>query len=273
MKTEEEVQEEVKKVVEGDEVDTPPTETPKEETSKEVKTEPEAETEEVEETPEKPKEEVEEIEKTSEVEAEVEDDNSKKTSKEKQISNLNIALQDERRNKREDSEKIAYLQKELNEKTELLDKSKEVEPTEDYEGLTAQQVEEIFERKTEERRKEESTAKLAADTKLEINTLVKEYDGKDGKPLYEDAEVFKWQKKNIKLHLSPKEAFDIMKHNELIDYEVNQRLAGKKTVKKVEKSSTVDEVHKPVDKKEGPVNDSDMGKMVSEAINDVEREI
>jgi len=64
-----------------------------------------------------------------------------------------------------------------------------------------------------------------------------------------------------------------MKHNDLIDYEVKQKLLGKKTVKKVEKSSSVNEVHEPVETKEGPVDDNNMSKMVSEAINDVEREI
>ena len=277
VKTEEEIKEEVTKVVNGDEAEPSTVEQPEDVTSQEVKTEPEEEIEEeVEETTEEPEGKVEEVEEEpiTEEPPKVEEE-TKLTKLETQVSNLNTAIKDEREGKRENFEKISALEKSLEEKNNLIDelKSNPTEPAEGYEGLTAQQVEEIFERKTEERRKEESTAKLAADTKLEIQTLAKEYDGKDGKPLYDDTEVFKWQQTNQKLYLSPKEAFNVMKQNELVDYEVKQRLAGKKVTRKVEKPSAVKEVHEPVAKKDGPVNDNDMGKMVSEAINDVEREI
>ncbi len=270
--------EEVKKVVEGDDTETPPVETPEDAASQEVKTEPEEEIkEEVEENPEEPEEEVEEVEPEPEKKPKVEKSKTKQEKLEEQISNLNIAIKNEREGKREDSEKITALQEELDEKnsliTDLKNKPEELKLEEDYTGLTAQQVEEIFERKSAEKEKSDLTDKQAANVKKEIEELSIEFDGKDGKPLYEDAEVFKWQKEQNKLYLSPKEAFNAMKQNELIDWEVKQRLAGKKTTKKVEKPSATKEVHEPVKKSEGPIDDTDMSKMVSEAINDVEREI
>jgi len=276
-KTEEEIKQEVSNVVNGDEAEPSTAEQPEDETSQEVKTESEEETkEEVEETTEEPEGKVEEVEEksTTEKNPKIEEE-TKLTKLETQVSNLNTAIKDEREGKRENFERISALEKSLEEKNNLIDelKSNPTEPVEGYEGLTAQQVEEIIEKKTLEQEQKVKTNKQAEDTKTEIQTLAKEYDGKDGKPLYDDTEVFKWQQTNQKLYLSPKEAFNVMKQNELVDYEVKQRLAGKKVTRKVEKPSAVKEVHEPVAKKDGPVNDNDMGKMVSEAINDVEREI
>ena len=67
------------------------------------------------------------------------------------------------------------------------------------------------------------------EVKEEIKSLYKEWNGENGKLLYSDAEVFEWQKINQKTHLSPKEAFHIMKYNEIINWEV-KKIINKKNV-------------------------------------------
>ena len=65
--------------------------------------------------------------------------------------------------------------------------------------------------------------------KTEIIDLEKNYDGKDGKPKYDDKEVLTWQQANRKMYLSPREAFEQFKKSDIIEWEVKQRIknAGK----------------------------------------------
>lgn len=280
MKTEEEVKEEVKKVVTGDESDTPPEENQEDESSQEVKTE--TTEEESDDVVDKEREEsMEESEDDSEVEesesekTESKEETSEKadTSKlEKQISNLNVALKQERESKREDSQKISDLQEQIEKKDVELKIA--IDSAGDTSDISMSKINEIVEGKLREKEEENKTQQQAKKVKEQIKELSEKYNGKEGKPLYDDSEIFKWQKENNKLYLSPEEAFFAKNKNELVDYEVKQRLSKKKAIKGVEKSSTTKATHDPVKKeKDGPVDDNSMSKMISDAMDNVEREI
>ena len=100
---------------------------------------------------------------------------------------------------------------------------------------------------------------------------LKEFDGKDGKPKYDDQEVLNWQKDNNKTYLTPKEAFNLIKQDELIDWKIKNRLAEKKEVENIEQSGAGTVVHDPKEYK--PKNDQELRQAVLEAMNNLEKDI
>jgi hypothetical protein len=193
-----------------------------------------------------------------------------------QIENLNIALKKERESGKQETE---TMRKELEESKGLLTRLKgafapeppaQTEP-EEKPYLTSAEAEAIWERKEQERLKKEEESKRSDAIKTEITTLETEWNGADGKPRYDDAKVLEWQKENGKLYLSPSEAFAAMNRTEIIDWEVKQRLAGKKPTHDVETPSTTPGEHEP--KESMPKNEAETRNAVIEAINNAEAEI
>ena len=192
----------------------------------------------------------------------------------KQIDNLNTALKTERESSKS---KLGELTKKLDESVAVLDRFKNVfvpevkeEPKEAI-YATQEDVERAVEKKLQSLKEEESQNQKVLEYKQEIKTLETEWDGKDGKPTYNDEEVLNWQRDNDKTYLSPKDAFLQMKHNELIDYEVKQRLSGVKPVIDVEKPSAVPIEHQPGDQtKNADLNTRDA---VRAAMDEVSKEM
>ncbi len=192
----------------------------------------------------------------------------------KQIDNLNTALRAERE---ANKTKLSDLEKKLAESSTLSEKLKNVfvpevkeEPKEPV-YATPEDVERAVEKKLQALKEDQVQNQKIEEYKKEIKTLETEWDGKDGKPLYNDEEVLNWQRDNDKTYLSPKDAFLQMKHNELLDYEVKQRLAGVKAVVNVEKPSAVPTEHQPGDQiKNADVNTRDA---IRAAIDEASKEM
>jgi len=238
----------VEETIVDDNVESPTTETSEEVTSQEVNTEEVDETIEEEVVEETPKE---EVDKSA-----------------IQIANLNTALKQERASKREDAEKIAELQRQLDE----INAASEVPEGDTY---SESDINRLIEEKLLAKEKEALYAKSVEASKQQIKELEAEFDGTNGKPLYDDSLVFQWQKENNKTYLTPKEAFNLMKKDELIDYEVTKRLAKKKEVPKtVVKPSRGKESHNAkAPKTEGVISDEDMAAQIRQAINDSQAEL
>ena len=139
-----------------------------------------------------------------------------------ELNNLKIALRQERD---ESSRKVKALEDQLNAVSPVIDKIKGVfvppQPIEEKkEYLTAEQLLQILDQKENEKRIE--AAKLDGQAKIqnEIREVSAEWDGENGKPKYDDAEVLEWQSKNGKLNLTPRAAFLEMKLNDIIDWKV-----------------------------------------------------
>ncbi|MDP1728895.1 MAG: hypothetical protein Q8L27_01685 [archaeon] len=244
---ENETKEEVKKALDGEGADPTPAETPEKVSSPEVK-------------PEVPKEPV-TVDK-----------------KEEQISNLNIALKEEREARKLAVEKAMKFESDFNEAKPIIDRFKNfITPEEKQEEpitpkyLTAEEVENLFQQKQEEQKQNSFKEKQAEVIKSEISTLEKEWDGNNGKPKYLDEEVLKWQQDNSKLYLSPVEAFSQMKKNEIIDWEVKQRLAGKRPVENVEQPGVSPDIHTPSEVI--PKTDRELRQQIESAINTAESEM
>jgi len=162
-----------------------------------------------------------------------------------QINNLNIALKKER----EDGKAtMADLTSKLEDATSLTDRLKQaINPEEPDEIIptyaTKEQVEEALEAKLRELKEESSNNQKIEAYKVQIKDLETKWNGKDGKPIYKDDEVLKWQQENDKNYLSPEDAFYQMKHSEIVDYEVKQKLAGKPSVEDVERSAKIPSEH------------------------------
>jgi len=168
----------------------------------------------------------------------------------KQIDNLNTALRTERETNKT---KLSEMERKLAESSSLSEKLKNVfvpevkEEPKDPIYATPEDVERAVEKKLQSLKEDQIQNQKIEEYKKEIKTLETEWDGKDGKPTYNDEEVLNWQRDNEKTYLSPKDAFFQMKHNELLDYEVKQRLTGVKPVVNVEKPSAVPTEHQPGD--------------------------
>jgi len=139
-----------------------------------------------------------------------------------ELNNLKIALRQERD---ESSRKVKALEDQLNAVSPVIDKIKGafVPPQpieEEKEFLTAEQLLQILDQRENEKKIE--AAKLDGQAKIqnEIREVSAEWDGKDGKPKYDDAEVLEWQSKNGKLNLTPRAAFLEMKLNDIIDWKI-----------------------------------------------------
>lgn len=239
-----EVREEVKEAVNAVEVES--STTPEEETSPtEVKVEPV-------------------------VEPVVEDDNKYQS----QIDNLNIALKQEREGRRKEKEDF---QSEIEKSSETINKLKDVfSPTEEVKeaepvSVTQEQLEEFWESKQKEVESKTQEQKREVQIKDEISNLEKEFDGSEGKLKYDDTEILKWQQDNNKLYLTPKEAFYEAKRKDIIDYEVKQRLAGKKPTQEVEQPATAPGEHTSDPKK--PKTEEETRRAVLEAMNAGETEM
>jgi hypothetical protein len=194
-----------------------------------------------------------------------------------QVENLNIALKKERE---EGKSETQALKKQLEDSTVMLERLKGVfapetppEPATLTEPvyLTPEQAEEFWEKKEQERAQVLEEQKRADAIKSEVNTLETKWDGKEGKPKYDDAEVLEWQKSHERLYLSPTEAFSFMRNAEIVDWEVKQRLSGRTPTQEVEKPSIAPGEHTPV-----PVTiktEAETRAAVIEAMNDADAEI
>ena len=237
----------IDKPADGGSADPIPAETPKEVTSPEVKVE------------------VSEVESTNEPIKVVD-------KQQEQIDNLNIALKQAREEAKNkvDQSKVAELEAKLAESQSFIERiqgaispEKEIEE-ETPKYLTAEEAEELFQQKQEEIKQAAFKEKQSEIIKNEISILEKEWNGVEGKPKYSDEEVLKWQQDNNKLYLSPVEAFTQMKKSEIIDWEVKQRLAGKKSVENVEQPGVSPDVHTPADDK--PQTDQEVRKQIESAL-------
>lgn len=156
-----------------------------------------------------------------------------------QIDNLNIALKEERNISRIKSEKF---ENQLNESNEINEKLKNVfvpeqESVPEDSSLTREEMEQFYNEKEEQAKQikvEEERTKII---QTEIKELSEKWDGKEGKPKYDDNKIIQWQQDNNKMYLSPNEAFHAKYRDELIDYEVKQKMAGKNPVENVEMPS------------------------------------
>jgi len=168
-----------------------------------------------------------------EVEPEVKVDPAKL---QEQVENLNKALKQER----EASKKTAQeLKEELERSRETIDKLKDVfspeQPKEvEPEVVTIDQVESLLEQRERQREEEAQREAQMQAIKKEVSQLEKEWDGTKGKPKYDDAAIVKWQEENDKLYLSPREAFNEMNRDAIINWEIQNRMENKPEVKNVE---------------------------------------
>jgi len=200
-----------------------------------------------------------------------------------QIDNLNIALKQEREQAKDkvDPSKVTELENQLKEATDVIDKLKpltdalnpfqEVEKEEDKDFLTAEQFNEKWEAKEKERKQQEFEQGKVKEYKSQISTLETEWDGKDGKPKYDDTEVLKWQQDNNKEYLAPEDAFAQMKKTEIIDYEVKKRQSGSPAVENVEQPSGTPSEHEPAEFK--IKTEDDTRQAVREAMENADKEL
>lgn len=165
-----------------------------------------------------------------------------------QVSNLTLALQKERE---DGGKRVQEFEKKLDDKLSVLDKIGQVfnpveapiqQPTQ---GFSKEDLDKMLEDKMSQFKDEQVQNQKIEEYKGEIRTLETQWDGKEGKPKYDDADVLNWQRDNQKTYLSPKDAFFQMKHQEILDFEVKQRLSKGTPVQNVETPSTVPGTHEP----------------------------
>jgi len=193
-----------------------------------------------------------------------------------QVYNLNIALKQEREFRKKSDEKISQLESKLQESSGLLDRfRKAINPEEEKPAtpqyITKEEAESYWQEKAKELERKQVELQQVEKIKGEISTLEKEWNGKDGRPAYKDQDVLQWQKINNKEYLTPREAFFEKHRDEIIDWEVKQRLAGKKPVINVEKPSGGEQVHQPQEKT--PKTDQELRQAVEEAMANAEKEL
>jgi len=170
-----------------------------------------------------------------------------------QINNLNIALKQERETRKPDSEKMKEMSEKLEKANETISRLSEVfnprQPAVDEDVSTQyvaeNQLEEFWAKKEAERELANKKKEIDNSIQSEIKEMEKVWDGSNGKPKYDDDAVINWQKENGKLNLTPKAAFYVMKHDEIVDYEVKQRLAKKPVVENVERPSGNTAIREP----------------------------
>jgi hypothetical protein len=191
-----------------------------------------------------------------------------------QIDNLNIALKTERDSNKT---KIEEMKKKLEESVSSYEKIKNVfappqeEKPQEPIYATSDDVDKAVEKKLQALKEDQIQNQKVEEYKKEIKSLETEWDGQNGKPKYDDEEVLNWQRENEKTYLSPKDAFLQMKHNELLDYEVKQRLSGVKPVIEVEKPSSMSGNHPSGDSvKNADINTRDA---IRQAMEEVSKEM
>ena len=200
-------------------------------------------------------------------------DNKDVSKLEEQVGNLNIALKKERE---EGRQKIEDLTKKLDNSTAVLDRFKnainpEEEKLQEPAYITKEDLEQSREDIKKELQEEYVENQKIEEYKQEITNLETKWDGKDGKPQYKDQEVLDWQKDNNKTYLSPNDAFMQMKHQEIVDYEVNQKIKKAKPIENVEQPATTPQTHESVEIK--PESDMDLRKAVLEAVENADKEM
>lgn len=117
-----------------------------------------------------------------------------------------------------------------------------IESEEPHPSLRQEDVEKLVDEKLAEKERR-------ATVDREVDNCTKEFNGGDGRPKYNDSEIWKWQQENKKTYLSPKEAYEARYKNELIDWEVQQRLKKAGTSVQSERVSSGGEVNIPQEKK------------------------
>ena len=168
-----------------------------------------------------------------------------------QIESLTAGINATRNEAKEYRNKTKELEEKVVQNNETISKLKDVfvppEPPENtvpQEGLTKEEMEAFYEQKREEERIESEKTKRVKLVQADIEASAKKWDGKDGRPEYDDKEVLKWQEENNQGHLMPSQAFDIMKRNEIDDYNFKQRMKGHKPAPNVEQPSSQPDEHK-----------------------------
>ncbi len=209
---------------------------------------------------------VKELQKVEEVQGE----STESVKLQSQIDNLNIALKKEREAKKTDAEAMRQMQTELANSREAMDKLKNVfvpeQPEEEApQGLTLTQLEDFYAKKEEEKTEQEQKIAQAEAVKKEVTTLETEWNGEDGRPKYEDKEVLAWQEANNKLYLSPKQAFNEMNEEAILDWKVKQRMAQKPSVENVEQPGGGAEERIP--QENAPKTDTEIQQAVRDAID------
>lgn len=199
-----------------------------------------------------------------------------------QVENLNKALKEERDSKKSGSEesnqKIEELKNELDQTKSFIQRiqgaispEEKGEEESEKEFLTRQEAEELFKSKQEEFVKETQEQKRQEVIKNEIKELTDEWNGKEGKPKYDDDEMLKWQKENELLYLTPKQAFRERFHNDIIDYEAKKRMSNNKNIQDVEKPSSGGTEHQP-NESNLPKTDLETRSAVLEAMEELDKE-
>ena len=196
-----------------------------------------------------------------------------------QIDNLNVALKQERDDGKTkvSQDKVQELEDQLKDSQETISKLKDVfvppTPVEESptNSLTKEQLEDFWKEKSEEQEQKKVEEQRTELIQTEIKELSEKWNGEEGKPKYDDKEILQWQQENQCLHLSPKQAFREKYENELIDYEVKQRLAGKTPVENVEQPSAQTGNHIPPEVK--PQTEAETRAAVLEAMEKAEAEV
>ena len=192
-----------------------------------------------------------------------------------QIDNLNIALKQERDANKASSGSLTELKEELETSRETIDKLKNVfspeqQPEVQPENVSMDQLEELLDRRDTQRQEETKKETQAQAIKTEVSVLEKEWNGESGKPKYDDKKVLDWQEVNSKLHLSPKEAFNEMSRDTIIDWEIKNRMAKKPEIQNVMTPGGTPTTREP--QAATPQTDEELRSAVLEAIDNVSDE-
>lgn len=185
-----------------------------------------------------------------------------------QIENLNKALAEER-------ERNKIKERELEETKWIMEKMKNVfspepepEAQEEPKYMTPEEVEAWYQQKEEEKKKQEEDQTYRQTIKSEIDTLTSEWNGENWKPKYDDEEIFKWQTDNNKLYLSPKEAFNVMKSDEIANWKAKQIINWQAQPTWQEQPSWVSAEHTP--SKTTPKTPAELKAAIFEALSQPE---
>lgn len=134
-----------------------------------------------------------------------------------QIQSTMDKLKDVFVEKKENNQELSPEEEKFRQETELFFSDKFVQ----------QKIKEQVETKFQEKIQAEEQLKTVEKFTQEIKKLEEEFNGNDGRPKYVDAEVLKWQKDNNRLHLNPREAYELKHKDQLIEWEIEKRLKNK----------------------------------------------
>ena len=184
-----------------------------------------------------------------------------------QINNLNTALKQERESSKVKSEEF---KDQLAGSKETIDKLKnvfspEVAKEEVTEAVSMDKITALLDERENKKREDDAREKQAKKIKEEVTELETEWSGAEGKPKYDDKKVLDWQDANRKLHLSPKEAFNEMNRDTIMDWEIKNRLNKKPEVQNVETPAGTPVSREPVEMK--PKSTEDLRSAVLEAMD------